>query len=105
MRVEAGPEWNCLELAALKKVRKMEISLRSLGSLAASGLAAAPVLVSGVDAAHADQPFMQEALAALRGARNALLNAAPNKGGHRNRAIALIDKAISEVVAGIEFAR
>jgi len=29
----------------------------------------------------------------------------PNKGGHRERAIELVDQAINEVNAGIEFAR
>jgi hypothetical protein len=47
---------------------------------------------------------MNAALAELRAARSELDAAAEGKGGHRSRAIALVDEAIAEVQAGIEFA-
>jgi hypothetical protein len=55
--------------------------------------------------AGADQPHMQAAREHLQQARGALDRAEPNKGGHRERAIELVDQAINEVNAGIEFAR
>jgi hypothetical protein len=41
----------------------------------------------------------------LQNARAALEHAEPNKGGHRERAIGLVDQAIVQVNEGIEFAR
>ena len=40
----------------------------------------------------------------LQSARSELAAALPNKGGHRERGLALIDQAIAEVRAGIAFA-
>jgi outer membrane murein-binding lipoprotein Lpp len=51
------------------------------------------------------QPHMQAALDELRSARSELDAAMTDKGGHRERAIQLVDEAISEVQAGMEFAR
>lgn len=51
------------------------------------------------------QPHMQNALGALQNARSQLQQADHNKGGHRVRAIELIDQAIAEVQAGIDYAR
>lgn len=50
------------------------------------------------------QPHMAESIALLQSARGELAAATPNKGGHRERGLALIDQAISEVRAGIAFA-
>jgi hypothetical protein len=50
------------------------------------------------------QPHMDEAVAILQSARAELAKAEPNKGGHRERALGLIDQAIAEVRAGIAFA-
>ena len=50
------------------------------------------------------QPHMDEAIAILQSARAELGKAEPNKGGHREKAIGLIDQAIAEVRAGIAFA-
>lgn len=50
------------------------------------------------------QPHMQAALDHLRSARAELEAANSNKGGHRERAIELVDQAIAEVRAGIDFA-
>jgi hypothetical protein len=54
---------------------------------------------------QAGQPHMQNALTHLRQAHTALQNAAHNKGGHRERAIELVDKAIAEVEAGMAVAQ
>jgi hypothetical protein len=54
---------------------------------------------------RADQPRMKDALHHLRAAREALVHAERNKGGHRERAIQLLDQAIAEVEAGISSGR
>ncbi|WP_341989996.1 hypothetical protein [Azorhizobium sp. AG788] len=54
--------------------------------------------------AMANQPFMEAALASLRAARANLIQAEPNKGGHRDRAIELVNGAIAQTEAGIAFA-
>ena len=61
-------------------------------------------LVAGA-VAWADQPKMREALEHLRQARAALQEAAADKGGHRENAIGLIDKAIGQVQQGMEAGR
>ena len=55
--------------------------------------------------AYGDQPHMQKALGHLQAARNQLAAASRDKGGHRARAMALIDQAINEVEAGIVYDR
>jgi len=52
-------------------------------------------------AATPDQPNMQNALNALEQARDSLNRATADKGGHRNKALGLVNDAISEVKAGI----
>jgi hypothetical protein len=49
------------------------------------------------------QPNMYNALQSLRNARAELYHATPNKGGHRERAISLVDQAIGETEAGIAY--
>ena len=51
------------------------------------------------------QPHMHAALEQLRAARAELKEAEADKGGHRVKAIALVNDAIAEVQAGIDFAR
>ena len=60
--------------------------------------------VIGACAAGANQPNMQAALSSLQAARAELIQARPNKGGHRERAINLVNAAISETEAGINYA-
>jgi len=50
------------------------------------------------------QPHMQAALDHLQGAKAELQSAVADKGGHRVRAIELVDRAIGEVQAGMEYA-
>ncbi|MGF7162717.1 hypothetical protein FHS85_004372 [Rhodoligotrophos appendicifer] len=81
-------------------------------NLRQGGLAAAFVLGIGatvagqqvITSALANQPYMQSALGALRSALGNLQAAEPNKGGHRERAIALVEQAIGEVESGIAYA-
>jgi hypothetical protein len=58
----------------------------------------------GIGYAIGAQPHMNESIAFLQSARGELQVAPPNKGGHRERAMGLIDQAIGEVRAGIAFA-
>ncbi len=51
------------------------------------------------------EPHMVNALRMLRGARAELVQALPNKAGHRERAIDLVDRAIVQVEQGIEVSR
>jgi hypothetical protein len=49
------------------------------------------------------QPHMQAALEHLRDARNELQEASHDKGGHRAKAIDLVNQAIDDVQAGIRY--
>jgi len=49
------------------------------------------------------QPHMRAAHEALKKAREALEKASPDKGGHRVKAIELVEAALAEVKAGMEF--
>jgi len=53
----------------------------------------------------ADQPHMQAALEHLRAAKAELLRADADKGGHREKAIALVNDAIDQVERGMRFDR
>lgn len=53
----------------------------------------------------ASQPAMQSALRNLRAARADLNRATSDKGGHRERAIELVNQAIDQVEKGIAFDR
>ena len=63
------------------------------------GLLSAMVFSAGI--VIGAQPHMQNALTSLQSAKNELLLADGAKGGHKVRAIKLIDQAITEVQAGI----
>jgi hypothetical protein len=58
----------------------------------------------GIGYAIGAQPHMTASAGLLQSARAELAAATPNKGGHRERALGLIDQAIAEVRAGIAFA-
>jgi hypothetical protein len=60
--------------------------------------------VIGASAAIAAQPHMSSALGSLQAAHAELVRADANKGGHRERAIGLVDQAIAETKAGIAYA-
>jgi hypothetical protein len=50
------------------------------------------------------QPHMEASIRLLQNAGAELVAALPNKGGHRERAITLVDQAIDQVRQGIAFA-
>jgi len=64
----------------------------------------APALALSALPAEAYQGNMERALSALAAAMGSLQAATPNKGGHRERAMHLIERAMYEVQAGINFA-
>jgi hypothetical protein len=78
-------------------------SRRQLLQVAAIG-AVAPALALTTVQALAYQGNMERALAALQDAFASLQAATPNKGGHRERAMHLIEQAMNQVQAGIDFA-
>jgi hypothetical protein len=54
---------------------------------------------------QAAQPHMKDALAHLQAARAELQRAESNKGGHKERALEAVNRAIAQVEEGIRFAR
>ena len=90
----------CLPPFSVPIYRIMKFNLAHLLLAFAFGImAAGGVLVENAHAAN--QPHMYNALDNLRAARHQLEVAIDDKGGHRVRAIAIIDNAIGEVKAGI----
>lgn len=81
----------------------MSITKKGLGALALGMTLATGVLIGEAFAAY--QTHMHAALDALRTARSELDQAEPNKGGHREAAIRLVNQAIDETRAGIDYAR
>ena len=67
-------------------------------------LGAALAASMGIGYAIGAQPHMEASIGLLQNARAELAAATPNKGGHREKALGLIDGAIAEVRAGIAFA-
>lgn len=81
-----------------------KLSRRNFAATAATGLATLGVLGASAKSASAYQGNMEHALSSLYQAMASLKQATPNKGGHRERAIQLIQQAINQVQQGIEFA-
>lgn len=71
---------------------------------AAAGAALLAAFAAGCASGPPGQPHMQNALDSLQTAQSELQLAAPNKGGHRERAMALVSEAMSQVDLGIRFA-
>ena len=65
---------------------------------------ALPGLLESQPGAREQQPHMRAALEALRTARRHLELAEADKGGHRVKAVGLVDDAIRETEAGIAYA-
>jgi hypothetical protein len=77
---------------------------RSFAATAATSLAAIGLLGATVNSADAYQGNMERAVGSLHEALQSLQESTPNKGGHRERAINLIQQAVAETQAGIDFA-
>lgn len=71
----------------------------------ALAISLAGTAIFGAGMVHGRQPHMQAALDHLRDARAQLEQASADKGGHRVKAIELINQAIDEVQAGIRYDR
>lgn len=72
--------------------------------IAAAGAGTATLLAVSAGGALAYQGNMERALAELQTALQSLREATPDKGGHKATAVRLIEQAMSEVQAGIDFA-
>lgn len=83
-----------------------ELILARRNLLAGMGvaLAAGPAATLAASPAVANQGNMDAAMRALENALAALRRATPNKGGHKERAVGLIEQAMAEVQAGIAYA-
>ncbi|QFY63395.1 hypothetical protein FZ934_24305 (plasmid) [Rhizobium grahamii] len=83
-----------------------DLILSRRNALAGAGLALAAGSLAALASspALADQGNMEAALRQLGSALNSLHRAPPNKGGHKERAVQLIEEAMGEVQAGIDFA-
>jgi hypothetical protein len=79
-------------------------SRRNLLSLAAAGAAATAAVAVSSNQALAYQGNMERALSSLYSALGSLREATPDKGGHKAQAVQLIQQAIGQVQAGIDFA-
>lgn len=80
------------------------VSRRELGALAAGGALTVAFATLPALPAAAYQGNMERAVSDLYAALASLRESTPNKGGHRERAIALVQQAIAETQAGIAFA-
>jgi hypothetical protein len=78
-------------------------SRRDMARLATAGAAGSALALTATPTL-AYQGNMERALSALGAAMQSLQAATPNKGGHRERAMRLIEHAMGEVQAGIDFA-
>jgi hypothetical protein len=81
-----------------------KITRRGPAATAATGVAAIGLLGAGVRSADAYQGNMERALGSLHQALGSLRESTANKGGHRGRAMELVQQAIEETQAGIDFA-
>ena len=79
-------------------------SRRELFSIVATGAVAAGAVAATASPAAAYQGNMERALSSLYDALASLREATPNKGGHRGNAVRLVQQAIDEVHAGIDYA-
>lgn len=76
-----------------------------LGKAVAALVFALVFMGIGAGIAMANQPHMVSARSYLNDALNQLNQAVADKGGHRNNAIGLVNQAIQQVNAGINYAK
>ena len=65
----------------------------------------AGLVAASLAEAEPPQPHMRAALTALQNAANQLKQAEPDKAGHREKAIQLVNEAIGQVQEGIQAGR
>jgi len=85
-----------------RRENKMRVS--KFQSVVAGAIAVIGFSVFGPSAASADQPHMLDARGHLQQGLDDLRAAVPDKGGHRDQAVDLVQRAIDQVNQGIEFA-
>lgn len=83
---------------------ELVFSRRKLVAGAGLALAAGSLATLVSSPALADQGNMEAALRQLQNALDSLHRATPNKGGHKERAAQLVEQAMNEVQAGIDYA-
>ena len=81
-----------------------KITRREVVVGAGLALAASSIALTVPQTALADQGNMEAALRQLQSALDSLHRATPNKGGHKERAAELVEQALAEVQAGIDYA-
>lgn len=86
--------------------KKTTVKENEMGIISGRTLLLGAAIASSVGIGYAigAQPHMEATLGILQSARTELAKATPNKGGHRERALGLIDQAIGEVRSGMAFA-
>jgi hypothetical protein len=92
--------------SAATSPKRTTVKENEMGIISGRRLLLGAVIASSVGIGYAigAQPHMAETITLLQTARAELVKATPNKGGHRERALGLIDQAIGEVRAGMNFA-
>jgi len=80
-----------------------KLTRRGFAAAAATGVATIGLLGASAKTADAYQGDMERALSSLSLALSSLSESMANKGGHRARAMDLIQQAIDETQAGIAF--
>lgn len=58
---------------------------------------------AGLGLATDQQPHMRAAMMSLQAAKSQLVKATPDKGGHRSRALSLVNQALAEVEKGMVY--
>jgi hypothetical protein len=81
-----------------------KLTRRGFAAAAATGVATIGLLGASAKTADAYQGDMERALSSLSLALSSLSESTTNKSGHRARAIDLVQQAIDETQAGIDFA-
>jgi hypothetical protein len=86
-----------------KELSQSKLTRRGFAAAAATGVATLGLLGASAKTADAYQGDMERALSSSL-ALSSLSESSANKGGHRARAMDLVQQAIDETQAGIEFA-
>lgn len=83
---------------------ELAFSRRNMITATGFAFATGSVATLASSPAMAEQGNMEAALRQLQNALDSLHRATPNKGGHKERAAELVEQAMTEVEAGIDYA-